>query len=118
MIIRPGSQADARRKLNGYRKARDGNLRGEIAREKYYAEKALREKKNREALKYFIKCLKKELSCEELTVVSPVFEKWEQNHFCRNAILAHNDIEKLLVVSKEKVEKCQMKLQLFMELNK
>ncbi len=121
MIVRPGSQADYRRKCKKFRDGRDSAIFGEIGKEQYYADKAIRVGKNKEALKFFVDCLKEEFSDEQLVVLNPVFDLWERRHFVREAALAYHDVKNALgprnSVLYRKLGKCQGKLKRFLVVN-
>ena len=121
MLIRPGSQADYRRRSKRFREGRDGSIFGEIDREQYYQEKTAREGKNREALLFFVQCLRQEFSDEQLELLNPVFEVWDKKHYVREATLAYHDIKRALgprdVVLYKKLGRCQGKLKRFLIVN-
>ena len=121
MILRKGSQAEARRKIKNYRTVRNDQINDQ-KRQEYYADRKHRKDLNRKALKYFQKCLERELPEYTILLSQEVFDKWAQNRYAREACLAHNDIEKVFVenrlkVPTEVIQKCRTRMDIFIGLS-
>ena len=70
-----------------------------------YQEKKKSKERNADALKFFQQILKRELPEEEVSLLNPVFERWEKFGYRREATLAYHDVERIIPEHKDIIQR-------------
>ena len=91
------------------------------SRKQYLQEKTAQVQRNKEALLYFIDCIRDEFTPEQVAILdSSIIPTWQKRRYTREATLAYHDVKRALGSRysndeiDQRVGKCQKMLRVFM----